>query len=350
MKFLRICFSIMVLLCSIAPQATALTPITATMEAPPFPIQPLLLTNRSYRDRLFAKPFQLCMNPERDEILVVEQQYITVFNRQLKPVYGFNPCYGSEILLSVTVIPGTATLLAIKMSPKFRDFHFEVIDYQGRKLYNFLGGFGLQALPKIIPSPTRVRIHKNIVFVLDNRLKRVYQFDLEGNLIRWFGPPPDKPESLKMPVDIVITDDDEVFILDRSDNKAVVKVFTIRGRFLRSFGQHGIGDLAFSAPNGMGMDRYKNLWIVDQIRNLVKAITPEGKYLEFFGGKGTGRGQMYYPVDVEIDADRGIIYLLEGHGKRLQALQILEEEPEPTPPPAQLENTTRAAEPAAKSQ
>jgi hypothetical protein len=71
--------------------------------------------------------------------------------------------------------------------------------------------------------------------------------------------------------------------------------------------------------------RTGNVWVVDQQPNWIKKFTPDGQFLEKFGGTGTLPGLFDRAEDVAIDRD-GYFYITDPGNDRIQKFG-----PAPTP-------------------
>ncbi len=105
---------------------------------------------------------------------------------------------------------------------------------------------------------------------------------------------------LNQPTNIFLKDD----TLYVSDFGAFnVKVFTTKGKFVRSVGSYGRGLGQFVRPKGIAVDNNHNLYVVDSGFENVQMFNPSGNLLMFFGGTYEGPGDMWLPAKIIIDYD-----------------------------------------------
>ncbi len=103
-----------------------------------------------------------------------------------------------------------------------------------------------------------------------------------------------------------------------------VKVFSKKGVYLLGFGKHDVGWDNFSLPSGIITSEQGFIWVVDAIRQVVKAFSAEGQYLQFIGGYGNRPGELDYPGAISGDGGK-TIFILEKSGARFQEFKAEKE-------------------------
>ncbi len=103
-----------------------------------------------------------------------------------------------------------------------------------------------------------------------------------------------------------------------------VKVFSKEGVYLVGFGKHDVGWDNFSLPSGIITTQEGIIWVVDAIRQVVKAFSPEGQYLQFIGGYGNRPGELDYPGAIAGDGGK-TVFILEKSGARFQEFKVQKE-------------------------
>ncbi len=101
--------------------------------------------------------------------------------------------------------------------------------------------------------------------VTDISVKKV--FTIEG----------DQKNFLGHPVDLVSTND-LVFIADMMDMK--IKVFTLKGKYVRSFGSRGRGPQEFQHLTKIWLDKNNNIAIADFFNSRISIFTQKGKLVK----------------------------------------------------------------------
>lgn len=122
---------------------------------------------------------------------------------------------------------------------------------------------------------------------------------------------PRLPESLKLgPVSAVATDSaDRVYVLQRAEPP--ILAFDRDGNFL-----HAWGEGLLKAPHGLRTDAEDNVWATDTGHHLVFKFNANGETLLTLGIKdqpGDGQQQFNRPADVAV-APSGEFYVADGYG------------------------------------
>lgn len=205
------------------------------------------------------------------------------------------------------------------------------------------------------------------IFVSDNVLNRVIGMDFRGNLLVEIDL--SKAEEGRIsPGRIAIDEDDNLFIMDGSNNQ--VLVYTTSGRYrykfgkmmggatgitkvsdvypdrkhsviyvssfqgpsilvfdydgfqVRSFGKHDSGDPNFSLPTGVVATSNGIIYATDMLRSDTKVYTSEGKYVGKFGGVGRSVNATIFPADLDISED-GRLFFVEKKSARIHIFKIV---------------------------
>ena len=163
------------------------------------------------------------------------------------------------------------------------------------------------------------------------------------------------------PIDVVIGDDDRLFVLNRADGSGgqirrtnwddddldilgsdfVWPAHMIRdadenlyvsdegkhtitvwrhtdGELLAEWGEHGSGDGQVDRPCGISFDNDGKMLVVDGRNHRVQRFTSSGEYISSFGEYGQGDGQFNYPWGIAVDPVDASIYVSDWRNHRLQ--------------------------------
>ena len=82
------------------------------------------------------------------------------------------------------------------------------------------------------------------------------------------------------------------------------------GELLSIFGMEGV-------PWGLAPDHRGYLYICERDRNCISVYTEDGAFVNEFGSKGWGQGELNYPWDAAFGPD-GNLYVCDFHNKRIQ--------------------------------
>ncbi len=106
-----------------------------------------------------------------------------------------------------------------------------------------------------------------------------------------------------------------VYIVDRENE--VAKKFSNNGELLLKWGKTGSGDGEFAKPTAMARDSQNNLYIVDTGNNRVQKFDSNGKFLAKWGDRGNGPGQFDAPRGIAVDSENNV-YVLDNGNSRVQ--------------------------------
>ncbi len=164
---------------------------------------------------------------------------------------------------------------------------------------NLVGKYGGEELIK----PIDVFIHDDKVWVSDIDGHRIRVYDKETRELLFSFPETDDKEDeefLHAPTNITLAKG-KIYITDFLDFH--VKIFDLKGNFLKTIGGLGQNLGQFSRPKGVAVDRDENLYVVDAAFDNVQIFDKDGRLLMFFGGTYIGPGYMWLPATIYIDYD-----------------------------------------------
>jgi len=145
---------------------------------------------------------------------------------------------------------------------------------------NFLKEFGAGSYGYAFAHAVRVDKDDN-VWTVDEGTNVIIKYSPEGKILMVLGKRPDpidqlaampgtapysganRPYSFHRPTDIGWDPQGNIFVTDGYTDSRVVK-YDRNGRFLKSVGTRGNGDLQFSTPHGMVVDNQGNVYVADR--------------------------------------------------------------------------------------
>jgi DNA-binding beta-propeller fold protein YncE len=113
----------------------------------------------------------------------------------------------------------------------------------------------------------------------------------------------------------------QMFVVDYGTSR--VSVFSKAGLFQRSWGSKGTGRGQFNVPRGIAIDRTDRVYIADSFNHRVCVFNTGGDYMYSFGGRGTEPGRFIGPSDLSIDPDNNMLYVVDKGNNRVQIFELL---------------------------
>jgi DNA-binding beta-propeller fold protein YncE len=154
----------------------------------------------------------------------------------------------------------------------------------------------------ITGKPTDVCVYKNELYVCDLDAHVIKVYDEAGKESKRQFPQVIKnhPHYLYSPTNIFVHQN-LVYVTDTGD--ARVKVFSIKGEFVKSIGGFGERPGQFVRPKGLEVDPQGNIFVVDAAFENIQIFDADSRLLMFFGGRYEKSGSMWLPAGITIDRE-----------------------------------------------
>jgi DNA-binding beta-propeller fold protein YncE len=170
----------------------------------------------------------------------------------------------------------------------------------------------LQDLNKGYEEPVDVAVSdQGEIFVLDSRLAQVLVYDKTGYYLRSFGGKGSDPGRMNRPASIALSPNREVLVADTENNR--VQAFGLRGEFLFSFGGNGKDTGQFRSPTGVAVDHSGFILVADSENDRVQVFSPKGIYRFMIPFTDS-------PIDVAVDR-KGFYYVLRPEAGLVTAIE-----------------------------
>jgi len=192
----------------------------------------------------------------------------------------------------------------------------DIFDGRGR----FLGHLGGRTNVFGRVNDLAVNENAGLLYVLDSKFARLNVYDFSGNVVV------DDLTSggLVSPAAIVVAPSGLIYVSDYGDtgnfNDQAIKVFNADGSLNGAPIYSGGGSFSapgFSAPQGLFVDAYGNLFFVDAGMGHILVYDATRTYVKTVGVRGTDVGQLYYPLDVFVDSVNNDIFVTDNQNGRV---------------------------------
>lgn len=124
--------------------------------------------------------------------------------------------------------------------------------------------------------------HDGNIWLADIGWHVVRKFSPGGEILLTIGTPGEKgvdKTHLHAPTDMAITPAGEVFVADGYGNNRVVH-FDAKGKYVKEWGQLGVGPNDFSLPHAIALDSQGRLYVADRNNQRVQVYSQAGKLLD----------------------------------------------------------------------
>ena len=118
-----------------------------------------------------------------------------------------------------------------------------------------------------------------------------------------------------LPTAVALDSQERVYVADEYHHS--ITVFDSSLEFLGKWGVPGSDDGEIDGPSGLAIDAEDNVFVVDQNNHRVQKFTSDGRYLLHWGEPGDGDGQFNLPWGITIDSP-GNVYVADWRNDRIQ--------------------------------
>ncbi len=181
-----------------------------------------------------------------------------------------------------------------------------------------------------IPGDIAVDDSQDLVFVVDGPAKTVRVFDLkDGSPLYEISGPGPGDLFLQNPTGVAVDAvRRQVLISDygeptQSSSPPSVKIYTYDGNHVKTIsGRAGMIGQRFSRPQGLAVDDTGRILLVDAVAGEVLVLDYEtGAVVETLGRPGSGPGELWLPLDVVVDENRGV-FVTNNRPRRVEVFSL----------------------------
>lgn len=254
-------------------------------------------------DVVLSEPAQLSWppmpNPKKIEYLGGLRQFTPVGRSLSTIIFGQRPA--GTIVKPVAIAVGADGRMAIADAGK-RGVHFYVPSQQKYVLLSKAG-------EEDFLSPVSVMFDSNLnLLVSDSMLANVFVFNENGRYTKEIIPP--KSHAFARPTGLAYHESAEnrLYVIDSKTNQ--VAIFNNQGQYLNSFGKRGLGKGDLNIPTHIASGADGKIYINDAMNFRAQVFTPQGNFISMFGHHGDGSGDFAMPKGIAADR-QGTIYVAE---------------------------------------
>lgn len=166
--------------------------------------------------------------------------------------------------------------------------------------------------------PTGISIARDgRVLVADTHYFRVLIYSPLGELLQTIGGEKGEgPGQFGFVTDCVDDADGNFYVSEYGENDRIQK-FTPQGEFVQQWGGHGSEPGQFVRPQDLLFDEKEQLWVADACNHRIQIFDKQGQLLFRWGEQGAAPGQLSYPYDLAWDPD-GNLLVCEYGNHRIQ--------------------------------
>jgi DNA-binding beta-propeller fold protein YncE len=162
------------------------------------------------------------------------------------------------------------------------------------------------------------------LYVADFYNQRVQQLAPDGTFIDQIGETGTSgfwAGEFNYPTDVAIAPGGTLFVADGYNDR--VQVFDADGDFLRKWGGpfainiFGPFNGWFATVTNIALDDQGNVFVADFYNHRIQKFTADGTFLTSFGTEGSGPGEFFYPIALDVMPD-GSLYVVDFGNNRIQ--------------------------------
>jgi DNA-binding beta-propeller fold protein YncE len=170
-----------------------------------------------------------------------------------------------------------------------------------------------------------------LLYVVDTMRPKIFVYDTNGNLVRYFGKRGLGPAEFNYPTFITVDSQGLLYVNDTLNFR--IQVLTPDGKFVRQLGSFGDRGGEMARSKGLALDSEGHLYVADALFSTVQMFDQQGRFLLNFGQEGTNPGEFYIPAGVTIDP-LDYVYVADPYHRRVEVFHYVAERPPAAQPPS----------------
>lgn len=173
-----------------------------------------------------------------------------------------------------------------------------------------------------LKGPSGIRVDRNFKLVVcefgTHQVASVYQNGME---IHRLGREGEKGGQFLYPQSTACDSQGRMLVVDSMYR---IQMFDRNGKFLKSVGTKGKGQLQFHDPVSVVIapGNNKKVFVCERQNHRIQVLNPDLSFHSFIGKPGRGECEFYLPNDIALDRDSSQIYIADSGNHRIQILTL----------------------------
>lgn len=163
-------------------------------------------------------------------------------------------------------------------------------------------------------NPSGIFVNEKYVYVVDPGNSKINMFNKNGSFVYSWGTYGDNFGMFHIPVSINSDHKGKLFVSDSESN--TIQIFNDKGTYAEQIVSPLTEGESFLGLKGLAFDSQNNLFALSTDNKILK-YSNIGKFLNFYGSRGTDEGRFNNPLSITIDS-RNNIYVADTDNHRIQ--------------------------------
>ena len=160
--------------------------------------------------------------------------------------------------------------------------------------------------------------HKGELVITDS-VNRLQLFTGQGKWLRSVGLTGSGQLQFRDPVGVAVGTNHRFYICERENHR--IQVLNQDFSFHKIIGKRGNGDCEFNSPSDIIADGRGFLYVADCWNHRIQVLNEDGVFIREFGYKGGNPGELNWPSHICVDADEALIMVTEVRNHRVSVFQ-----------------------------
>jgi DNA-binding beta-propeller fold protein YncE len=196
------------------------------------------------------------------------------------------------------------------------------------RLGMFLQKFGKEGIDRgEFRRPTGIAVDSDgIAYICDTGNDRIQiagvwtdrLTELPGKCHAVFGTTGDAPGQFRSPQGIALDRDRNIYVADTGNHR--IQVFDVTGKFLGEWGSQGTAEGRFTQPSGIAIHG-ESLFVTDSGNHRVQKFDLKGTFIAGWDGAGGDDGRFSNPQSIAVDP-QGTVYVVDTGNHRIQMFDV----------------------------